>query len=159
MKGIVPRKARSEEAGALSPFAAFPFSLGRMRDEFDRLFERLAREMPVPAEFRGEEGRWGLEVEELDDKVVVRAEAPGFEPGDFDLGVEDGRLTLRAAKKVETKGEKGETRMTREWHEAVSLPAGIDKEKIEAAYRNGVLTVTLPKLPAAKPRRIAVKPG
>ena len=91
-----------------------------------------------PAWFRGEGWRWGLDVEETDDKVVVRAEAPGFEPGDFDLGVEDGMLTLRAARKAETKDEKGEMRTTRECYEAVALPAGIDKEKIEDVARHGL---------------------
>jgi HSP20 family molecular chaperone IbpA len=58
--------------------------------------------------------RWGLEVEDQDDSILVRAEAPGFEAGDFDVRVEDNRLTLRASKKVETKDEKGKVQEYRQ---------------------------------------------
>ena len=89
----------------------------------------------------------------------VRAEAPGFEAGDFDIRVDDGRLVLRAAKKVETKYEKSKVQETRdqECYESVSLPAGIDKDKVDAKHHNGVLTVKLPKTPAAQAKRIPVK--
>jgi HSP20 family protein len=73
--------------------------------------------------------------------------------------VSDNRLVLRAAKKVETKGEEGKTREYREQacYESVTLPAGIDRDKVEAKYHNGVLTVTLSKTAAGKAKRIAVK--
>lgn len=163
MKSLIPwRKRRFEPAnigGEPVPFGDFPFSLSRMRDEFDRLFERLARGFPALPGFSGEGWRWGLEVDDGDDSIVVRAEAPGFEAGDFDLRVEDNHLTLRASKKVETKDEKGKVQEAREQecYESVALPAGIDKEKVNAEYRNGVLTVTLPKSAAGKAKRITVK--
>jgi HSP20 family protein len=103
--------------------------------------------------------RWGLEVEDQDDSVVVRAEAPGCEEGDFDVRVEDGRLVLSALKKIETKDEKGKMKEYREQecYESVALPAGIDKDKVEAKYHNGLLTVTLPKTAEGKAMKIAVK--
>jgi HSP20 family protein len=130
-----------------------------MRDEFDRLFDRMAREFSAVVGFSGEGWRWGLEVEDQDDSVVVRAEAPGFDAGDFDLRVEDNCLVLRAAKKVETKDEKGKVQEYREQecYESVALPAGIDKDKVDARYHHGVLTVTLPKTAAGKAKRVAVK--
>jgi HSP20 family protein len=163
MKSLIPwRKKKSELAkagGELVPFGDFTFSLSRMRDEFDRLFDRMAREFSSLAEFNGEGWRWGLEVEDQDDNVLVRAEAPGFEAGDFDVRVEDGRLVLRASKKVETKDEKGQVKEYREQecYESVALPAGIDKDKVDARYHSGVLTVTLPKTAAGKAKKIAVK--
>ena len=67
-------------------------------------------------------------------------------------------MTLRAAKKVETKGEAGESEVReQECYQSVSLPDGIDQDKVEAKYRSGVLTVTLPKTIESKARRIAVK--
>jgi HSP20 family molecular chaperone IbpA len=93
-----------------------------MRDEFDRLFGRLSRQWPGLA---GDKGwRWGLDVREEDDAVVVRAEAPAFEAGDFDIQVGDQRLTLRASRKAETRDEKGKTReyRERECYESVTLP-------------------------------------
>jgi HSP20 family protein len=163
MKGLIPWRKRKNElvrsGGELVPFGDFTFSLSRMRDEFDRLFDRMAREFSSLAEFTGEGWRWGLEVEDQDDNVIVRAEAPGFEAGDFDVRVEGNRLVLRASKKVETKDEKGKVKEYREQecYDSVALPAGIDKDRVDAKYHNGVLTVTLPKSAASKAKKIAVK--
>jgi HSP20 family protein len=143
--------------GALAPFRESPFFLSRMRDEFDRLLDRLSRQWP--SLWGGGGWRWGLDVRDEDDAVVVQAEAPGFEAGDFDVQVSDNRLVLRASKQVETKDEKGQVREHREQkcYESVTLPPGIDKEKVEAKYHNGVLTVRLPKTPEGKGRHIPVK--
>ena len=144
------------KGGLLARYEDFPFQLSRMRAEFDRLMERLAGEWP--SHWEGTGWRWGLEVEDQDDAVVVHAEAPGFEAGDFNLQLSDNRLVLRAAKKVETKGKKGETEVReQECYQSVTLPDGIDKEKVEAKYHNGVLTVTLPKTAEGKAKQIAVK--
>jgi HSP20 family protein len=143
--------------GALAPYREFPFFLSQMRDEFDRLFDRLSRQWPSLWEGGG--WRWGLEVRDEDDAVVVQAEAPGFEAGDIDVQVSDNRLVLRASKKVETKDEKGQVRESREQkcYESVTLPPGINRDKVEAKYHSGVLTVTLPKTAEGKAKRVAVK--
>jgi HSP20 family protein len=153
------KQESAPRGGALAPYGEFPFFLSRMRDEFDRLFDRLSQGWP--SLWEGSGWRWGLEVEDEDSAVIVRAEAPGFDTGDFDLQVSDNRLVLRASKKVETKGEKGKTREYREQecYETVTLPPGIDKDKVEANYLNGVLTVTLPKTAGGKAKRVAVKSG
>ena len=157
---LLPWTKRKPEAvskgGLLTRLEEFPFQLSRMRAEFDRLLERLAAEWPSYRE--GDARRWGLEVEDQDDAIIVRAEAPGFEVGDFDLQLSDNRLVLRAAKKVETKGKKGETEtQEQECYQSVTLPDGIERDKVEAKYHSGVLTVTLPKTAEAKAKRIAVK--
>jgi HSP20 family protein len=163
MKSLIPWRKKNRElvkaGGELVPFGDFTFSLSRMRDEFDRLFDRMAREFSALAEFNGEGWRWGLDVEEQDDSIIVRAEAPGFEAGDFDVRVEDNRLSLRASKKVETKDEKGKVQEYRqqECYESVALPTDIDKDKVDARYHSGVLTITLPKTAAGKAKKIAVK--
>jgi HSP20 family protein len=146
----------ASNAGFLTRLEDFPFQLSRMRAEFDRLLERLAGQWP--SHWEGSGWRWGLNVEDQDDAVVVRAEAPGFELGDFDVQVSENRLVLRAAKKVETKSKEGETEVSeQECYQSVCLPDGIDKDKVEAKYRNGVLTVKLPKTAEGKAKRIAVK--
>jgi HSP20 family protein len=163
MKSLIPWKRKKTELaksrGALFPFGDFAFSLSRMRDEFDRMFDRMAREFSSLADFNGQGWRWGLEVEDQDDRVLVRAEAPGFEADDFDVRVEDGRLVLSASKKVETKDEKGNVTECREQecYEAVELPEGIDKDKVDARYHSGVLTITLPKTAEGRAKKIAVK--
>jgi HSP20 family protein len=142
--------------GALAPYREFPFLRSRTRDEFDRLWDRFSR---VPNLWEGDTWRWGLEVEDEDGAVIVRAEAPGFEAGDFDVQVSDNRLVLRASRKAETKEKEGKAREYREQecYESVTLPPGIDKDKVEARYHNGILTLTLPKAAEAKAKRIAVK--
>lgn len=88
---------------------------------------------------------------------TLRAEAPGFEPGDFDLRVSGDRLVHRATRKSETKGKEGETHQERQCYESMRLPPGVDTEKIEAKYSNGVLTVTIPKTAEGRGKKIQVK--
>ncbi len=158
---IAPKAKEKEEVaprgGVPAPSREFPFFLSRMRDEFDRLLDRLSQRWP--SLWGGEGWRWGFDVRDEDDAVVVKAEAPGFEAGEFDVQVSDNRLVLRASKKVETKDEKGQVREYREQkcYESVTLPPGIDRDKVEAGYHNGVLTVTLPKTTEGKAKRVTVK--
>ena len=162
MKSLIPwrskKKALASREGQTMPFDDFAFSLSRMREEFDRFFDRMSRDFSAIAEVNGEGWRWGLEVEDKDDDIVVRAEAPGFEASDLDVRVEGDQLVLRALKKSETKNEKGEVQEYREQecYESVALPTGIDQENVNAQYLNGVLTVTLPKRAEAKAKRISV---
>ena len=142
-------------ARPLALWGDFPFSLSRMRDEFDRMLERFSRDWPIAGDMKG--WRWDLNVEDKDEAIVVRAEAPGFEPGDFDLQVSDGRLVLKAERKSETKDKEGQSWQQRECYHSFSLPTGIDKDKVDASYHNGVLTISLPKTPEGKGRKIAVK--
>ncbi|MFO0969915.1 MAG: Hsp20/alpha crystallin family protein [Gemmataceae bacterium] len=153
-------KAREEKAarpGRLVPaFGEFPFFLSRMRDEFDRLFERFSRDWPA---LEGRSGwRWDVQVKDGEDKVIVEAEAPGFEAADFDVQVSDNTLTLRACHKTEKKTKEGkEEYRERECYEAMTLPAGIDKTKVEAKYGKGILTITMPKTAEGKAKKVPVK--
>jgi len=130
-----------------------------MREEFDRIFEQALAGWPVPWDAAARDRNWGLDVKESDDRVVVRAEAPGFEPDDFDLQVRGDQLILRAdhvARTVEP--ERGYREWSQqEFYRSVALPPGIKADDVEATYRNGVLTVTLPKTEESKGRRITVK--
>lgn len=134
-----------------------PFFLSRMRDEFDRMFHRFTRNWPTLWEMGGSTWRWGVDLKEKDDALVVTAEAPGFEASDFDIKVEDHRLVMRASRKSETKEKDGKTIEVRECYQSITLPCDISKDKVEAAYHNGVLTVTMPKTPEAKGRKITVQ--
>ncbi|MCL6502391.1 MAG: Hsp20/alpha crystallin family protein [Pirellulales bacterium] len=159
-KQSVTKSRTQEPAETTAPLAVrseFPFLLSRMRGEFDRLIDRLFHDWS--GLWHGTGWRWGLEVRDEDEAVVVEAEAPGFEPQDFDLQVSDNRLVLRAAKTVQRKDEKGQLREYREekCYESVTLPADIDRDKVEARYHNGILTITMPKTAASKARHIEVK--
>lgn len=161
MFGLMPRRktrAGPEMSGAMVPRSEFPL-FRNLHEEIDRIFGRF-----LPAWPEWENGwHWGLDVEEKEEAVIVRAEAPGFEPGDFEVEVRDGYLKLAAVRKTE-KGEKEEKGKASEWerrelHETVLLPPGIDEAKVMALYKNGVLTVTLPRAPEAKGRKVPIAGG
>jgi HSP20 family protein len=144
--------------GAMMPTGQFePFY--RFRDEFNRLFENLMPGWMSPWEGFGQRDRWGLDVREDEGNVVVRAEAPGFEPNDFDLEVRGDQLVLHAAHKAESEEKERGYREWRqqEFYRAVPLPGGIATDKVAANYRNGVLTVTLPRTEESKGRHITVQ--
>lgn len=134
--------------------------LARLRSEVERLFDDFFRGWGgLPALRQGWEWEsgWGLDVEDQEDKIIVRAEAPGFEPEDFDLEVRDNQLVLRACQSKEKVEEGGRHWRRQELYRSVPLPASIDEQHIDARYRNGILTVTLPKTEQSKRRRIEVK--
>jgi HSP20 family protein len=130
-----------------------PFAL--IRREFDSLFDRFFGGLAEP--FGGGWG-WGLDVRDDGGQYVVRAEAPGFEPEEFDLQLSGDVLTIRAEHRHEHKdGDKAVEQHWSRYERSVTLPAGAESDKVEATYRNGVLEVRVPKSPEAQPRRIAVK--
>lgn len=133
--------------------------LSVIRNEFDSLFDRFFGRMPLAMEEWDGTNGWGLDVQDNDKEYVVRAEAPGFEAGDFDIQLQGNTLTLRAEHKQE-QGKKDEGSYAfseRRLMRSVTLPAGADADRIDARYRNGILELHLPKLPEAQGRRITVK--
>jgi HSP20 family protein len=97
-------------------------------------------------------------VKELDKEFVIHAEAPGFEGAEFEVFFSNDVLTLKAEHKVETEGKReGAVCCERYFERDVTLPAGVNSEKIEATYKNGILEVHVPKSEECKPRRVIVK--
>jgi HSP20 family protein len=158
MFNLVPWKKR-ESNGGESLVRPTDYPLSRMRDEFDALFDRFFGRWPVP--FAGEwdvPRPWGLDMDDTGKEVTVRAEAPGFEAGEFDVAVSGNVLTIKAEHKQEAGDKKNGYRSSeRRLHQSVTLPPGTDPDKVEARYRNGVLEVRLPKTAEAQGRRITVK--
>jgi HSP20 family protein len=102
-----------------------------------------------------------VDVKEQEDGYLMEAELPGLTENDLELNVEDNILTL-SSKKEESKDEKQNGYLIRERrnHEFVRtfvLPKDVDREKIKAEFKNGLLVVNIPKKPEAKPRKIDVK--
>jgi len=148
MFALNPRKER-EKVGY--PMIGLP-------DEFMPLFDRFFGGWPVLFEpYTEPEHVWGLEVEDADKELVVRAEVPGFEPAEMAIELWDNMLMIRAEKKHEAE-EKKPYEFTRYGYERlVDLPVAVTPEKAEACYRNGVLEVHLPKAEEAAVRLIPVK--
>ncbi|HTR42437.1 MAG TPA: Hsp20/alpha crystallin family protein [Pseudomonadales bacterium] len=136
-------------------------TLGRLtdlRDEIDRLFEApLSR----TSEFLG----WtpAFDVYEEKDNYVVKAELPGMKKEDISVSLHDGNLIISGERKGETKGEGTEVyraeRYFGKFQRAVSLPALVAANQVKAEYKDGILTVTLPKSEEAKPKQIQVDVG
>ena len=102
------KKTVGGEGGALMP-PGFPLFRSALFPEFDRLFDGFLRDWELPVMGR-KAWRWDVEVEEKADEIVVRAEAPGFEPEEFEVEVRDELLVLHAVKekKPERKDEEEE---------------------------------------------------
>ncbi len=155
MFGLMPRRRERRAEGALARREYTPFDL--LRHEFASLFDRAFAGWPVlfEAPFELTEP-WGLEMEEGEKEVVVRAEVPGFEPNEIEVTLRNNLLTIRAEHREPGEGEAAERRHAR-LERTVLLPTGIVPESIEARYRNGVLEVHVPRAPEVLPRRIEVK--
>lgn len=141
---------------ALTPWTG----LSTVKKEMDRLFDRFWEE-----DFRQlpSMGEWApaLDVSETKDAVMVKAEIPGMESKDIQLSLHDQFLTLKGEKKQERE-EKEEHYYRSEraygaFVRTVRLPATVDGSKVTATFKNGLLTVTLPKAPAAKGTTIPIK--
>jgi len=142
------------EGGALTP-PRFPLLRSALFPDFDRLFDGFLRDWELPE--AGKEWRWDVEVEDKNDEIIVRAEAPGFKPEDFEIEVRDELLVLHAVKekklerKEKEKNEEEKTEYVREeFYKVMPLPGPVSVEKAAAKYVHGVLTVTLPKMEEAK---------
>ena len=137
-------------------------SLGRLsdlRNEIDRLFEAPFAELAQASNLLS---GWtpALDVHEDKDNVYVRAEVPGMQKSDIEVSLHDGMLSISGERKQESKHEEGEVhraeRFFGRFHRSVTLPAPVAADKVKAQYKDGVLTVTLPKTEEAKPKHIDV---
>ena len=103
-----------------------------------------------------------VDIFETDTAISVVADLPGVASGDLDIGLDDNVLTISGD--VNAPEGAGEADILREYHTGkyyrqFTLAEIIDQEKITAELKNGVLRLTLPKVEAATPRKIAVKAG
>lgn len=123
--------------------------LANLQDEIDRLFES-----PLQA--------WApaLEVHEDKDSYTIRVELPGLKREDIEVSLQDGALVISGERKTEIVKEDTEVhrqeRLFGRFSRALTLPTGVSGDQVKAAYKDGILTVTLPKAEAAKPKAIAV---
>lgn len=149
----------------LQPFGRDPFNL--FRREIDRLFDDFL----APAEPRSfaapavAAAVWPtIDVHETDQAYTVTAEAPGLEQKDIALDLRDNVLSISGEKRQERKEEEGgrtyAERFYGKFQRTIPFGAEVDSDKVEATFKNGVLTVSLPKNAKAqeKSRRIEIRP-
>jgi HSP20 family protein len=131
------------------PFRDFQREVGRLFETFEPLTSwRVAR--PFPA----------VNLYDAGEAYVLMAQLPGVGPGDLDLSITGETLTLKGERKrtegVTEESYRRQERQFGRWARTVTLPDRIEPDKVAASFRNGILTVNLPKSEAAKPRQINV---
>ena len=137
-----------------------PNGITGLRREMDRLFDRIweggVPEVTMPL------GEWipALDVFEQHDNIIVKAEIPGIEPKDVQVTLNNQLRTISGDKKYEKdfKDEKfyRMERASGSFARTVNLPMPVDGSKVSALFKNGILTVTLPKTAAAKGSMIPI---
>jgi len=131
--------------------------LPSLRDEVSRLFD-----FSLPARGSGVANGWSPALDVFDDKdsMVVKVELPGLKKEAINISLHEGVLTVSGERKRETEKKEGEffrsERYFGKFQRSVTLPATVDSSKVSATYKDGVLTVELPKAEEAKPKQIAV---
>ncbi len=104
-----------------------------------------------------------IDVRETKNEFLVSVELPGLTKADVEITVENGVLSLSGEKKEESEegsAESGRYVLERRYgrfQRNFSLPRGIDADKVKAQFADGILTITLPKVAAAKPRQIKIE--
>jgi HSP20 family protein len=123
--------------------------LTNLQDELDRLFDSpLTAWSPV------------LDVHEDKDNYIFRTELPGLKREDIEVSLQDGALVISGERKA-GKVEEGvevhrQERYYGKFQRALTLPEPVAVDRVKAEYKDGVLTVTLPKTEEAKPKKIDV---
>jgi HSP20 family protein len=101
-----------------------------------------------------------VDVLESKDAYTIRAELPGMKKEDFNLELKDGTLTLGGERKAEKAAEGVEYRTVErvegKFFRSFSLPETVKQDGIQAAYKDGILEIHVPKAEAAKPRQIEI---
>ena len=130
-----------------------------LRDELNSLFDlsttgNLARQAQL---FSG----WtpALDLYQNNDNVVAVVELPGMRKEDIDVSLHDGMLTIAGERQSSSsEGENAERteRFSGKFRRSVTLPTRVDASKVSASYKDGILTVTLPKSEEAKPKKVEV---
>lgn len=130
-----------------------------LRRQFDELFEELARGN------RESEMTWTplVELQDMDDNLILRAQLPGLEAKDLDVQVTRDAVSIsgehRSENKVEEKGYFRSEFRYGKFQRMIPLPVHIQNERVQADFQNGVLTLTLPKVEEAQRRVVRLNLG
>ena len=145
----------SPELTNWSPFER----LSTLRDEMNRLFEGASLGSTRDAGLFTE---WAppLDVHQDRDSVYVKVELPGLKKEDIEISVQEGILSISGERKQEKETREGDSfrseRFFGRFHRSVALPTTVDANAVKAVYKDGILSITLPKAEEAKPKQIEV---
>jgi HSP20 family protein len=136
--------------------------LDSLQSDMNRLFDRF---FDTRGNGSATGRRWipAMDLVETEDHLVLRGDLPGLTEEDVDIEIKDGVLTVSGERKAESE-EKGEgyhriERAFGSFSRSLSLPQGIDPDKVEAKFDNGVLEIRIPKPAEARPTRVQIGKG
>jgi len=146
------------QAPELSTWPTFG-RLSNLRDELDTLFE-----LPFWSNFGRQTQLFSgwtpvLDLYQNNDNLIAVVELPGMRKEDIEISLHDGMLTISGERKSGTpEGDKAERteRYIGKFRRSITLPTRVDANKVSATYKDGILTITLPKAEEAKPKQIQV---
>jgi len=145
------------ETNVWSPFR----HLSLLRNEIDRLFDSPLNALSSDSQQFLSGWAPAVDLHEDRDHLVLRAELPGMKKEDIDISLHGDVLTLSGERKEEKEYEQAETyrseRFLGKFQRTFTLPVAVDASKVQASYKDGILTVHLPKSEEAKPKQIEVK--
>lgn len=163
MKDLIPEWAKDRSELMRRDMEQY---FNNMQREMDRLFSPLMGRMQTglgEAETFMRKFMPAVNVSEDEKQIIVKAELPGLEAKDVEVSVADDRLTIEGEKKFEKKSDKEDVHLMESAYGAfkrvIALPDSVDFSKVEATFKNGILTVQLPKkADATKPsKKVDVK--
>jgi HSP20 family protein len=142
-----------------------PWKPMRELDDLERHFEDLFGRSFLPTAWGRlplEQRGWtpAIEVFEKEDRFLVKAELPGMKEEDIDVSAVGDTLTIKGERKAESEVKEEDyyccERSYGSFFRSIALPSHVDAGKIEASYEDGILEVSLPKIPEVKPKKISV---
>lgn len=154
MANLIPWRRKAHDAGESGR------SLMGVRRDIDSLFERFLR---GALDFPDIGVMPRIDLTETQQHVRVTAEIPGIDPRDVEISIVGDTLTLRGEVRDE-RTERGDAILRSErrygaFERTVRLPSGVNADKADAQFKNGLLTITIEKHPGAQAKRVRVRPG
>ncbi len=128
-------------------------SLAPSSHRLSHLMNQFFNEVPFE---RSPTATLSLAVWDDTDKFTVEIDAPGIRQDEIDLSLHEGVLTIRAERKASREDAAFDSRRYGAWEQSIRVPKTVDPNGVSANLANGVLTVTITKLPEAQPRKIPV---
>jgi HSP20 family protein len=171
--GIAPVKSAAKEAAAPGVWP----SLENLRREMERLFDDFRFDFGGSPFRRGRllepfsrgDMSWGaipaVDIAEKDNAYEITAELPGIDEKDIEVKYGSGMLTIRGEKQAEKEEKKKDYHLSERsygsFQRSFSLPGGVDADKLSADFKNGILTISVPKMADAKKqeKKIAINAG
>ena len=150
-------RSQRPETNAWSPFR----HLSLLRDEIDRLFDSPLNALTTNSQQFLNGWLPAIDLFEDRDHLVLKAELPGMKKEDIEISLHGDVLTLSGERKEDETFDKADTyraeRFLGRFQRTLTLPVTVDAKRVDASYRDGILTITLAKAEEAKPKQIEVR--